>query len=67
MRSLFLIVGEEQSAMERTVQESQPSHSKYKKNTEMLQVQAANARTHSGKMPTTHGRIDVFLSVLFFH
>lgn len=39
---------------------------KYKKNKEMPQVQAANARTHSGKMPTTHGRIDVFLSHIIF-
>ena len=37
---------------------------KYKKNKEMPQVQAANARTHLGKMTTTHGRIDVFLSLL---
>ena len=39
---------------------------KYKKNKEMPQVQAANARTHSGKMPTIHGRIDVFLSHIIF-
>lgn len=31
MQSLFLIVAEEQSAMERTVQESQPSHSSTRK------------------------------------
>jgi len=29
----------------------------YKENKEMPQVQAANAWTHSGKMPTTDGRI----------
>ena len=39
---------------------------KYNKNKEMPRVQAANARTHSGKMPTTHGRIDVFLSHITF-
>ena len=29
-------------------------------------MQAADAKTHSGKMPTTHGTIDVFLSLIIF-